>query len=323
MMLRRLLPVAAVCLALAGCEPSADANRVVGQLESDRVELVAEFAEPIVERLVAEGETVAAGQVLLRQDDTRILARVAELEALLEQHRARLDELTRGPRQEQIVAEQANVIGARRDLDFRQVEYERALKVHERQLASPESLDRAKAALDAARATLEFHEARLAELLAGTTVEELRQAESAVRQAEARLAAGRVDQARHEIVAPVGGVVDSILFETGERPAIGLPAVVLLTGEQPFARAYVPESLRASVVPGTRANVHVDGIDTAFPGRVRWIANEAAFTPYFALTEHDRGRLTFFAKVDIIDAPERLPDGVPVEVEFLTSVGER
>ncbi len=323
MMPRRLLPVVAVCLAIAGCEPSADASRVVGQLESDRVELVAEFAEPIVERLVAEGETVAHGQVLLRQDDTRILARIAELEALLEQHRARLDELTRGPRQEQIVAEQANVIGARRDLDFRQIEYERALKVHERQLASPESLDRAKAALDAARATLEFHEARLAELLAGTTVEELRQAESAVRQAEARLAAGRVDQARHEIVAPVDGVVDSILFETGERPTIGLPAVVMLTGEQPFARAYVPESLRARVVPGTRANVYVDGIDAAFPGRVRWIANEAAFTPYFALTEHDRGRLTFFAKIDIIDAPERLPDGVPVEVEFLTQADER
>jgi HlyD family secretion protein len=52
-------------------------------------------------------------------------------------------------------------------------------------------------------------------------------------------------------------------------------------------------------------------------GQVRWIASEAAFTPYFALTERDRGRLSYVAKVDIAEARERLPDGVPVEVEFL------
>jgi hypothetical protein len=35
------------------------------------------------------------------------------------------------------------------------------------------------------------------------------------------------------------------------------------------------------------------------------------------LTEHDRGRLSFAAKVDILNADTRLPDGVPVEVELL------
>ncbi len=309
--------MAVVLLLITGCDNDADTLRVVGQLESDRVELIAEFAEPIVERHVIEGQTVAAGETLLRLDDSRPLARVAELEGILEQHRARLDELTRGPRQEQIVAEQANVAGARRELDFRDIEYRRAQEVHDRQLASPETLDRARAALDSARATLEFHEARLDELLAGTTVEELRQAESAVRQAEARLASGRIDLSRHELVAPISGVVDSILFEIGERPAAGRPAVIMLAGEQPFARAYVPESLRARVGAGSRARVFVDGLVEPVEGRVRWIASDAAFTPYFALTERDRGRLSYFAKIDILDAGSRLADGVPVEVEFI------
>jgi hypothetical protein len=35
------------------------------------------------------------------------------------------------------------------------------------------------------------------------------------------------------------------------------------------------------------------------------------------LTEHDRGRLSFLAKVDLLGARERLPDGVPVEVELI------
>lgn len=314
---RTLLLMPMVAGLIAACESDTGDARVVGQLESDRVELVAEFAEPIVERFVIEGETVTAGQSLLRLDDSRIRARVAELEANLDQQRARLDELTRGPRQEQIVAEQANVAGARQELDYRQIEYERAKRVHERDLASPEELDRAKVLLDSAESTLAFHEARLAELLAGTTIEELRQAESAVAQAEARLASANVDLGRHEIIAPVDGIVDSILFETGERPTLALPAVVMLAGEQPFARAYVPEPIRARVAAGDAARIYVDGIATPFDGRVRWIASEAAFTPYFALTEHDRGRLTFFAKVDVLDAPRRLADGVPVEVEFV------
>ena len=158
-LIRLSLP-AAIASSIVACDAANSDNRVPGQLESDRVELVAEFAEPIVDRLVIEGERVAAGQLILSQDDSRALARVAELEAALEQHRARLDELTRGPRQEQIVAEQANVVGARRDLDFRQIEFERAQTVHERQLASPESLDRAKAALDSARATQSAWSAR-------------------------------------------------------------------------------------------------------------------------------------------------------------------
>ena len=93
--------------------------------------------------------------------------------------------------------------------------------------------------------------------------------------------------------------------------------LILLSGAQPYARIYVSESQRVHVRPGTKARIYVDGLTEPFDGSVRWISSEAAFTPYFALTEHDRGRLSFLAKVDILGARERLPDGVPVEVELL------
>jgi HlyD family secretion protein len=294
-------------------------NRVVGQLESDRVELTSEFAEPIVERLIREGDTVTAGQLLLRQDDARIMARIAEANATLSQNRARLDELIRGPREEQILAARANVEGAEQDLAFRQIEYKRAVEVYERQLASTEARDRAKASLDTARANLRLHEARLSELLTGTTIEEMRQAESVVQQSEARIDLLEVEQSRHQFVAPVDGIVDSILFEIGERPGLGQPVIIMLAGPQPYARVYVPEEMRVSIGPGTNAQVHVDGLEQPLDGRVRWVASEAAFTPYFALTERDRGRLTYFAKVDILTERVRLPDGVPVDIEFLSN----
>ena len=90
----------------------------------------------------------------------------------------------------------------------------------------------------------------------------------------------------------------------------------MLAGTQPHARVYVPERLRAGISPGTTVRVFVDGLDTVLDGRVRWVASEASFTPYFALTERDRGHLSYVAKIDLDVDGERLPDGVPVEVEF-------
>jgi HlyD family secretion protein len=313
-----------ICVAsilLVACD-SRDANqRIVGQLESDRIEITAEVAEPIIERAVIEGQSVVAGTLLIRQDRSRIESRIAEAKASELQARARLDELIRGPRKELIVAAQANVQGAKDELAFRETDLERAQQVFERNLASHELRDRAKAARDNAKAELESLEAKLEELLTGTTPEELRQAEETVSQAEARMASLSIDLERHSPVAPVDAVVDSLLFEVGERPAIGQPMAILLSGQQPYARVFVSEPLRVHVTPGISAKIFVDGLEEPLAGRVRWVASEAAFTPYFALTEHDRGRLSFVAKVDILDADTRLPDGVPVEVELLIDGG--
>ena len=321
MRINRSLLALWIAIAVTACESANDDSRIVGQLESDRIEIRSEVFEPIVEIAVTEGQRVSSGDLLLRQDDRRILSRISETEAVLAQSRARLDELVRGPRKEQIDAGRATVEGAGRELDFRKIEHERAQQIFKRELASPDRVDRTKAGLDRAEATLEFERARLQEMLSGTTAEELAQARQAVQQVEARLASLQVDLDRHRPQAPVDGIIDSRLYELGEQPAIGEPMLILLSGAQPHARIYIPESQRVHVRPGTEALIYVDGLTEPLEGRVRWVSSEAAFTPYFALTEHDRGRLSFLAKVDILGDRSRLPDGVPVEVQLILESG--
>ena len=304
-------------LTLAACDSQDGNHRLVGQLESDRIEITAEVSEPIVERAVIEGQPVVAGQLLITQNTARIESRITEARANELQARARLDELIRGPRKELIIAAQANVRGAKDELTFRETDLDRAQQVHELNLASSDLRDRARAARDNAKANLENLQAKLDELLTGTTPEELRQAEEALSQADARIASLQIDLERHSSIAPVDSIVDSLLFEVGERPAIGQPMAILLSGQQPYARVFVPEAMRVHVMPGTSAKIFVDGLEDPLAGRVRWVASEAAFTPYFALTEHDRGRLSFAAKVDVLNTDTRLPDGVPVDVELL------
>jgi HlyD family secretion protein len=316
-MKKNIPAILAAILVISACGKAENPYRVVGELASDRIELTAEVNEPITAIEFAEGASVAAGDVLVQQDTARAAARLAEADAVLAQHQARLDELIRGPRSEQIAAARANVEGATQDLEFRQSELDRTREVHARGLASPDALDRARAALDAAQANLKLQLAQLEERLAGTTVEELAQADQAVKQARARRDSVVIDLERHTTRAPVDGIADSRLFEIGERPAPGQPLMILLGGEQAYARVYVPESLRVHVMAGSEVLVFVDGLDSPLTGRVRWVASEPAFTPYFALTERDRGRLSYVAKVDISTDRDRLPDGVPVEVEFL------
>jgi HlyD family secretion protein len=209
--------------------------------------------------------------------------------------------------------------GATDELTFRRADYTRVQEIFAKQLGSPDLLDRAKAALDAAEANSKLRRAQLQELLSGTTIEELAQAEQLLKQAAARRDLLAVDLSRHDIKAPVDGIVDSRLFELGERPAPGQAVLIMLPARQPHARVYVPEHLRVQVRTGMPAMIYVDGLDDAIDGRVRWVASEAAFTPYYALTERDRGHLTYLAKVDIVEERERLPDGVPVEVDLMLS----
>jgi HlyD family secretion protein len=314
--MKKWTPLILMAVVITACDSKQQTNRVVGELASDRVEITAEFNEAIVDILVADGETVSVGQLLLQQDDARATARLRESEGGYLQAKARLDELVRGPRNEKITAARATVEGATQDLDFRDSELSRIREVHERGLASAEALDTANAAYDAAQATLKLRLAQLEELLTGTTIEELMQAEQLVKQAEARRDAAEIDVQRHQQIAPVNGIVDSRLFELGERPASGQPMLVLLDGRQPHARVFIPEQIRVRIKSGSAAIIHVDGLDNPIAGKVRWVASEATFTPYFALTERDRGRLSYMAKIDITEARDRLPDGVPVEVEL-------
>jgi HlyD family secretion protein len=302
-------------VSLGACDSGAETGLIIGELASDRVELTAEAGEPVIEILVNEGEAVVAGQVLLHQDTSRATARLAEAQAATREAQARLDELVRGPRSELIAAARANVSGAARELEFRKSEHARLQELKARNLTSAESLDRARAALDAAQANDGVRRAQLQELLTGTTIEELAQAEHAVAQASARHDLLTVDLERHRIVAPVDGIVDSRLFEVGERPNPGQPLLILLPGEQPHARVYIPEQQRVAVRVGDNVTVRVDGLADSVSGRVRWIASESMFTPYFALTERDRGHLTYAAKIDLQVNGKRLPDGVPVTVE--------
>lgn len=306
-----------IALLLASCDSTDSPLPAVGTLERDRVELIAEANEPIVEIAVAEGQAIERDQPMVRLDTAYHEARLAASVAALEQAKQRLAELVRGPRVERIAEAEASVEGASENLDAQRREYDRVRSLVDDGLLSPSMLDTAFARRELAEADFEGAEARLQAYLEGTTAEELAQARAAADQAAATADALRITLSRLTVRAPTAGTVEVLPYELGERPAAGAVVATLLVDAAPYARIYVPEPVRARVIPGLSAIVRADGIDADYAGTVRFVSSEAAFTPYFALTQRDRSRLSYLAEVTLTDpAAAVLPTGIPVEVDF-------
>lgn len=311
----RAVAVAMACLAAVAC--GGDGEVLLGTLERDRVELVAEAREPIVEVAVREGDAVTEDQLLLRLDTTAIDAELAEARSRAAQAERRLAELVAGARSEQVRAARANLAGAVARAEAESKEFDRIEKLVADAMLPANALDRQRALKDGAAADERAARERLLELEHGTRVEVIDQAAAALAAARAQVAGFELSLARHTVRAPRAGVIDALPYELGERPPAGAPVAVLLAAGQPYARVYIPETRRAGVAAGDAATVRIDGTDRDWRAEVRYVSSEAAFTPYYALNERDRGRLSFLAEI-VLTEPEAasLPTGIPVETRL-------
>ena len=301
-------------LMLVACD-STEKTYMVGTLERDRVEVSVESNEPIIAIHVSDGQMLKSGDLILEQDPGRLEKVLAQQTATRDQAAARLAELKRGPRQETIREARAQLESTVASEVNTAANLKRAQEVFARDLSDQRTLDLATTRWKTSAAAEKAARESLDRLLNGTTIEELQQAEAALQVAQAGIERIELDIERLKIYAPVDGMLDKRLYQLGERPPIGATISVILDSSRTYARIYVPEPLRTTIIPGKKLSVRIDGEDKTMAGSVRWVSSDASFTPYFALTEHDRARLSYLAEVDVPDA-SGLPSGVPLEVDF-------
>ena len=304
-------------LALSACAGGDDPQDVLGTLERDRLELIAESNERLVELFVEEGDRVTAGAPLARQEAGAMEPRLAQSRASLAEAERRLGDLVEGPRSREIDEARATLKGAESTLTTERREYQRVADLVERKLLSASDLDQARARRDAAQAARDEARARLRLLEEGTRPEQLAQARAAVDRTKAAVAELMVSAERYSVRAPRPGLIEALPYEVGERPPVGAPLVIMLADGAPYARVHVPEPLRVAFAAGTAVEVRIDGVTDPLPGTVRYVSSQASFTPYNSLTQKDRSRLAYLAEITLEgDAASNLPAGVPVQVRL-------
>ena len=191
----------------------------------------------------------------------------------------------------EVARAEAALASARTALLVAREDLTRAERLHRKHVTSAQDLDRAMLVRDEARAR--------------------------EREAEASLEAARKRESDLSLRSPVDGVLDQIPFDAGERVPAGAVLAVILADEPPWVRVWVPEHSVVRVLPGTEAEIRVDGIAAVMHGNVLDVSRDPEFTPHYALTERDRVHLVYETRVRIRDAPPTLRPGIPAEVRLL------
>jgi HlyD family secretion protein len=186
--------------------------RVSGSIEATDAEVSFKIPGRVRERLVSEGETVRAGQVVARLEDTELRLEVAlrraeveaaraalaelesgsrpeeirQAEAAVRRAQARLSELLAGSRVQEVEVARAEVERARADAELMRLEQERKEGLYRGGYISDREYDLARSEYQVARARLKEAQERLELVREGPRAEEIEQARAALKEAEER-----------------------------------------------------------------------------------------------------------------------------------------
>jgi HlyD family secretion protein len=305
---------------LPGCQRAAN-DQLQGYTEGEYVRLAAPFAGNLTQLHVKRGDRVEANAPLFVLEQENERAARAEAAARVKQAEARLENLRKGKRPDEIAALRAQI-----------AEAEAGMKLSAAELTRTEDLVRSKflspAKLDEARSAHERNRSRVAE-----TNAQLRVAKLSARSDEIAAATAEVATAREQLVqaewrlgqksqrAPRGATVIDTLYSSGEWVAAGMPVISLLPPENIKIKFFVSEKALGTIKLGQAISVTCDGCAAPLAATISFIAPQAEYTSPLICSKENRTTLVFLveARAKAEDAVKLHP-GQPVEVK-LTAAG--
>lgn len=276
---------------LAAC--AAPEVLAVGYVEGEYVNLAPVTAATLVEVGPRQGDRVAAGQVVARQERADAEIALAEAEAARDQAAAELANLREGSRPEEIAVTAAALEAARVRLREAERQATRQAALAERGVVPQADLDAVLANRDTARTEVAQLEAELAVQRLPARVQVVAAAESRLRGAEAAVRDARWRLEQRDLVAPTEGQVTDVFRRTGEIAGPTAPVLSLLPDGAFKLVAFVGETEIAGVVPGDRLEVRCDGCPPGQTATVAYVSDEPEFTPPVIFSVENRQKLVY------------------------------
>ncbi|OBS10517.1 efflux RND transporter periplasmic adaptor subunit [Acidihalobacter prosperus] len=264
-----------------------------------------------------EGQVVHDGETLGTLDDRRYRLAYKQARAQQRQAKAQLETLLAGTRREEIDRLKAEVAAARATLQLREATYRRIDRLTRSQASTPQDLDAARAGYRAAAAQLKSLQASLALALAGPRAETVQAARAGLQAADAAmaLASRRLQDTR--LVAPTDGIVRTRILEPGDMASPQQPVYTLALTRPLWVRAYVDEPDLGHLHSGERAWVESDSFPgERFEGWVGYISPTAEFTPKTVETAQLRTSLVYQVRIFVCNPHNRLRLGMPATVHL-------
>jgi len=315
-----------------------------GQLVAAGAPLVSFEADELkAERAQAEA-TVEQGEADLNRLHTgNRPEEIAQADAALKERAAELQEAKNGPRPEELRQAQADYDAAKADAVNAAATYARMQPLVEKDVISRQQFDGFTAQRDSTAQRAESARQKLAELQAGTRVEDIQAAEDRYQQALAAdtlshrgfrpqdiaSGQGRLSAAQAQVVAldaqlreanlsaPADGVIETVSVRPGDLVPPNQIVVTMLESSQLWVKVYVPETDLSRIRVGQSADVEIDALNQRhFSGHIQEIASEAEFLPRNVQTYNDREHEVFGVKVQVENPGGVLKSGMSATVQL-------
>ena len=305
-----LLPLAT--LLLAGCNAPEETG-LHGYAEGDFIRIAPDLPGRITEAPAREGERIAAGSVLVRQDDTAEQAALAAIESRIDAATARYDDALAGARDPEIAAARdllRQALAAQSDADQAR---ERSRALFADGHISQARLDTAEAAAQSADARVDEMRQRLNIVQLPARSDQLRALQAEIAAAEAEREGARYRVAQRTVTAPANARIHRQLRFVGEQAGPTAAVYELLPDGAVHAVLFIPEPQLADLPVGTRLAVRCDACETGLTVTISTIDDTAEFTPPILYSDASRARLVFRAEA-LWDA-DPPPPGTPLFLE--------
>ncbi|MDO8538987.1 MAG: HlyD family efflux transporter periplasmic adaptor subunit [Opitutaceae bacterium] len=310
---------AGLTLLAAGCrrgDATGSGDLVLsGNVEVTEAQLSFKMPGRVIERTVAEGDRITAGQPVARLDDAEQVHEVALRRAELAAAEALLAELRAGSRPQEIAAAEAGLRSTEAERERARLEFTRQKELLDKNAVSGREFEAAQAQLKMAEARAGESAERVKLIKEGPRQETIQQAEARRQQATATVALATTRLENTRLASPLAGVVLAHHIEPGEFVAAGTPVVSVAETARAWVRVYIDQADLGRIRHGQKVAVRTDtSPNHEYEGTVGFIASEAEFTPKTVQTARERVKLVFRVKVDVANPDDALKPGMPADV---------
>ena len=279
-----------------------------GTVDTDATAQVkTEIAARVIEVSTQEGQTVKAGDVLLRLDASEAQARLNLAAASLAAAQSRLDSarialpMEKARTAASLAEAQARFADAKQKHDKKKRLYESRLIASGEMESSTAELDGAQAALNVARANLE--QVALQE-------QQIKVAESDVRQQAAQRRVAELNLGHSTVRAPISGMVMELPVKTGELVQPGVVVARITRLEGLYVKALVDEVDLGRVKIGQSADITFDTV----PDK-KFAAHLFEISPGVSVEKLKSRNVTI--KLQLVEPPVFLRPGMSADVEII------
>lgn len=304
-----------VLIFLVSCQKQQDNGIINGYVEEEIRLVAAPQSGWMIQMELKEGDKIESDDFLFALDNELQLAQLQFAKNNLKAAQAKVKDLQKGIRAEELLTIKSQLKEASEKLDLARKELQRTQALFDKGLLDDAQLDAAKTNVEVAKAQSESVRSTIKSSQLGARADQILQAEALAEANRAQLDAETYNLSQREVYSRIKGTIKEVFYHQGEFVQQSAPVMSVHVPHLDKVRFYIAQSELTKIKTGQAIQVMADGLSQPETATISYISETAEFTPPVIYSKESRQKLVF-----LIEA--RLPDnsslhaGMPVDIQL-------